>query len=462
MDKAEKELSGENSGPAETVAEPRLTIFGGLVAAIMVATLLRPPIPARMTLGKGIAAALAWMAASLVAGALGMAATASVRNSRVTWPSPRFATEAAAAWILIPPLLLCSLLGSPWALIVSAGAAAAIAVCLAKTAPSQREEPAFEPEEHGPHFAALPPSDSGRGKAFAVALCVEGAAAFLLRQQLFLATVLMAAGSFLLVQKRLANSRGHDGLARPAGRAAIAAVFAILILVPLLLARFVKTDSAAVNAAQAASQSDDQKNRMVDDAYRGIILFTVTEHKKELPPVPLRRDLLRAGAARLLVIPFNGSYWYFQAPQDGPGLHPHLTHGDPVSASIYSTGRIPLAMQAHQTLAQPIDLASCGELDVAIRNGDNRPGRIEMGVLLSDSALPGKPSMYLGIQPVASTLPEHFAIKKAPIDEQLQFLIPTHPGLRRFDEITVFFFPDVERLTQGARIGIDHFELIPR
>ncbi len=89
-----------------------------------------------------------------------------------------------------------------------------------------------------------------------------------------------------------------------------------------------------------------------------------------------------------MVIPFDGSYWYFQAPQHGPGLHPHLAHGDPVAMNIYSTGWVPLAMQAHQTLAQPIPLHGGEGFELTVRNGDNRPGRIDVGVLLTDSRSP--------------------------------------------------------------------------
>ena len=148
------------------------------------------------------------------------------------------------------------------------------------------------------------------------------------------------------------------------------------------------------------------------DPYRGIVLFTVKDKSKELPPVPIERDLLRTGMKKPLVIRFDGSYWYFQAPEQGPGMHPHLAHGDPVAANIYSTGWVPLAMQAHQTLTQPVDLRSVGAMQVTVRNGDNRRGQVDMGVLLTDSSAPGKPSMYLGTEPIVSTEPDQFAFKR--------------------------------------------------
>jgi hypothetical protein len=296
-------------------------------------------------------------------------------------------------------------------------------------------------------------------------VCVEAAAVFLSRHNLFLATVLLAAGSFLLVWKRLAslNAQPRDGVARPAARAAVAAMLAMFILVPLLLARFVQMNGGVETTAQAAStpRADAAKSDP-NDAYQGIILFTVQQKEKELLPPPMRRDPLRTGVAKQLIIPFNGAYWYFQAPKRGPGTHAHLAHGDPVAVSIYSNSWIPLAMQAHQTLSQPVELSGRGEMRATIRNGDNRPGRIDMGVLLTDSTLPGKPSIYLGIKPIVSTETDHFSFKASPLDEELQFAIPLHPGIRKFDEITVFFFPAEERSTVGARVGIRQFELTPR
>lgn len=41
-------------------------------------------------------------------------------------------------------------------------------------------------------------------------------------------------------------------------------------------------------------------------------------------------------------------------------------------------------------------------------------------------------------------------------------IFPARGGVRKFDEITVFFFPDAGRLTLGTRVGIEQFELLPR
>ncbi|HEY1498134.1 MAG TPA: hypothetical protein VGF88_01025 [Acidobacteriaceae bacterium] len=437
----------------------------GLVTATVVAEWLRPFLTARLPLGKTLVAATIWVAVTALAGTLGMVVAESVGAGRPTLPASRHLVGAAAAWVLIPPALLCWLRGWAWAVVLSSAMGAVLAVCLRGMIPRAGAEEVLDPEVDGPRFADLPAPDSGRPQALMIAVCVELALVLMNRDELFWATMLMAAGAFLLVWKRLTslNARGGDSLARPAVRAATGGVLAIIILVPMLLARFARMNGGVERTAQAATRSRAEAEKAdPNDAYQGIVLFTVQEKKKELPPLPVQRDLLRAGMAKPLVIPFDGAYWYFQTPKRGLGMHPHLAHGDPVALSIYSTGWVPLAMEAHQTLAQPVDLRRCGVMQVTVKNGDNRQGRVDMAVMLTDSTMPGKPSMVLGPQPVVSTEPEHFAFKASPVHEELRYAIPARGGLKKFDEITVMFFPDEQRMTLGARMGIEQFELMPR
>jgi hypothetical protein len=435
---------------------------------MVVAACTRPGLTARLPLGKAVVLAAIWVAATVLAGALGMVLAESVAERRPSGPPARTLLAAAPAWILMAPLLLCWLRGSAWAIALGAWAAAAMAVCVRGMTGADKTDPVelWEPEEPGPHFADLPAPDSRRPEALAIAVCVEGAAVLANRGAIFTATALMAAGSFLFVWKGLRSlgAKPSEGMARPAERAASATLAAMLILIPLLMARFARVEGGGIEAtAQAAARPRADAEKVdPNDAYQGIILFTVKDKEKDLPPVPLERDLLRTGKAQPLVIRFDGAYWYFQAPKRGPGMHPHFAHGDPVAVSIYSTGWVPLAMQAHQTLAQPADLRSCGAMRVTVRNGDNRQGSIDMGVLLTDTTVTGKPSLYLGTKPIVSTEPGHFAFKPRPVTEELTFAIPAYGGLKKFDDITVLFFPDEERLTLGARIGIDQFELMPK
>jgi hypothetical protein len=441
-----------------------VAIIAGALAASVVALLLLPS--QRLPPGKLLLRSALWMLATLLAGISAMAlsrrlARAGCRPFRVD------ALETAAAWLLLPPLFLLAARSSPWTAVLAALVTGILALCLRGMIPVPLPILAMEPPP-GPQFAELPPPDSGRGQALAIAVCLEMAAVLALRRDLLPETLLIALASFLFIWKfrtMLLRARGET-MSRPVLRSAAAAVLALLIIVPLSLLQMLRMGPGpgATDAAQRAARKPHKgtpAREDAGDAWRGIILFTVP--KKEILVPPLAQNTLHpAGFRKPLIIPFDGAYWYFQAPQQGPGLHPHLAHGDPVKVSIYSTGWIPLAMQAHQALPQPVDLRDCGAMQVTVENGDNRPGRIDMGVLLTDKSLPGKPSVFLGAKPIPSTQPGRFAFKAVPIDENVTFSIPPRLPLRRFDDITVFFFPAAQRATLGTRVGIQQFTMDPR
>ena len=138
-----------------------------------------------------------------------------------------------------------------------------------------------------------------------------------------------------------------------------------------------------------------------------------------------------------------------------------MVHGTPLGVNIRSTDFVPLLMEARQSLDAAIPLTCCREIQVTIENHDNIPGRVAVGVLLTDSTSIGKPTLYLDQQPVISTEPDHFSFKSSPVQEVLRFPVPSHPRIDRFDEITVIFFPETERAKAAARIAIQQFELLP-
>jgi hypothetical protein len=467
----------ERDDPETTRAAHWGEIAAGLMAATIVAWWSRPEMPARnVLLGVAAARGVLWLVAAAMAGTLGMALAGGFARGR-RWPERlRAGMNAAAVWVLIPPLLLLFVEASPKLLALVTGMAAGLAVCLRAVAPRDPEEAegagGFDWIGGGPHFAELPPSKSGAKQSALIAVCLEAAFLLLLRGDGFWGAMWLAVGSVLLAWKTLASlmrpeRRAADSRARLSGAAGAGLVVVVALL--FLRPHFgMRGGAGGPASAQAQAQAQEKKaGTAVDDAYRGIVLFTVTEKKKELPPLPMQRDVLHEGVNRPVVIPFDGSYWYFQAPQHGPGLHPHLAHGDPVAMNIYSTGWVPLAMQAHQTLPQPIPVHGGEGFELTLRNGDNRDGRIEVGVLLTDSRGPGvlpidKPTLMLGVKPMLSSEPPEFAYKPKPVEEDLTFTIPQHPAVRAFDTITVLFFPSGARETMGARVGIGQFELLPR
>jgi hypothetical protein len=451
-----EERAGADSPHGASAAGTVSIVLAGLLAAIVIAFLLRPPIASRLSFTRSVLAAAGWIAVTALAGTAGMVLGRIAVRRRAAWAVSRPALAAAAGWILIPPLLLLSWRGSDWTLLYAGCAAAALALALRELHPAPDADSASLEETRAMPFAQLPPPDSKPRQSFLISAFLQGAIVCLFRRSLFMAAVLAALASFLFAWK-VASAGG--GRCRPAARTAIAALLALFILIPLLVRPVQMVAAGGGDTSQAKSARP--RDSADDYAWQGIILFTVPQKEVVLPPAP-QQNPLRPGSARPLIIPFDGSYWYFQAPRHGPGLHAHIAQGDPVALSIYSTDWIPLAMQAHQTLPRPVDLTCCNRLDLTLRNGDNRAGEISVGMLLTDSTLPGKPSVYLAVKPIVSTEPDHFSVKSSPVEEDVTFTMPPHPPITNFDEITVLFFPAVERSTLGARVGIRQFELLPR
>ena len=199
-----------------------------------------------------------------------------------------------------------------------------------------------------------------------------------------------------------------------------------------------------------------------DTSYRGIILWTVPPKKKELVlPLPRANSFSPGRIARPLIIPFDGVYWYFKKPDTQPHHDAHVVHGDPMRVDIHSTDWHPLIMEAHQRLGTRLPLTCCSDLEVTIKNGDNRPGNIAIGVILTDSSSPGRPCEYLGRKVVVSSEAGHVSLNRSPVSEMLTFAIPAHARVRDFDEITVVFLPARERSLGGEQIAVLRFALIP-
>jgi hypothetical protein len=163
-----------------------------------------------------------------------------------------------------------------------------------------------------------------------------------------------------------------------------------------------------------------------------------------------------------LVIYFQGPYWYFEARRPGRGLQPHIAHGNPTSVNIRTNDGLPLVMEVHQRLSSPISIASCREIEVSILDADQRHGRISLGIILSNSDVAGKPSLYLGSDPISSSSADDSTLPSSGRQEVLSFPIPVEGKVHGFNEITGLFLPGTERETLGSKIAIEQFELFPR
>jgi len=221
--------------------------------------------------------------------------------------------------------------------------------------------------------------------------------------------------------------------------------------------------AASTGKTPPPAREEKSKETGLGSGYRGIILWPVEEKKKQpvviAPRQPLQLNPLNRKPIKIL---FDGPYWYFKPPAKTPGRDPHVTHGDPAKVYIRSNDYLPLLMEAHQTLGNSVDLSCCRELDMDVRNADNHPGEVHLGLVLSDGSSLRKLSLPLAPQTVVSTEQAHFYQKASGVNEMLRFPIPSRARIHKFNEITVVFFPSEDRSQEGARIAIEDFVLVPR
>jgi hypothetical protein len=205
-----------------------------------------------------------------------------------------------------------------------------------------------------------------------------------------------------------------------------------------------------------------------DDSFLGIILLPAPRKKAEIVfPKPHAAWIGTWTKSQPLVIPFDGPYWYFKPPKREPGLRAHVVRGKSTEANIHSTDRRPIVMEAHQFLGTAIDRSCCREIQVAITNADTSPGQISLGVSLVNSTLPN-PSLIkgqaetLGVKVIQSSEPQHFSVKRSPVEEVLTFPIPAGGKFPQFDQIKVLFLPAPDRSLGAAKVAIRNFRLVPR
>jgi hypothetical protein len=390
-----------------------------------------------------------------------------------TLPFGRLLLSCGVPWVLLPSIVLLLHLRSPWASLMMVVVSVASAASLHQLVPADLASPELHKQE-STSFGLLPVSHSGIWLALAIAAGLEGAAIPFVAGWLVAAGLLLAAAIFALLWQR-ASASSREAQARQNDRApaklALAFLLAVLVstiaLIPKLSGGWPGSGNHGLSGKngrgrEASAARGQVRNVAAGSGYKGIILWTVPKKKEIVAPAPLSLLPAAGSSRRPVVIPFDGPYWYFQVPHRSPGRNAHIVHGDPTGANIRSTSLLPLIMEAHQSLGSSIDLASCRELEVDIRNGDNIPGNILLGVTLTDSRRPGKPSMLLGERAVTSSQLGHFTVKAAPVDEALRYAIPLLRPIGKFDEITVDYVPAPDRAIIGAKIAIQQFVLVPR
>jgi hypothetical protein len=393
-----------------------------------------------------------------------------------------FVLVNAAAWVWVPSIALLSRQDSPAAAALSALGAALLAKGLRRIIPSAAgplhpQGPATNSEGRE-LFAETLRTAPREAHGYVIALCLYATGYFLINHFYLNAGAPLALAAFLFTWKLTLEPTPASAPTNTSTRAALrltsfttAAVLVTLFVLLYGIGHRNRVDAANVAIARGSGQGGDAGRTSRRPAtvsvsgisgYESIILWPIPEKKQIAAPVPASISPFAARAVRPLVIRFDGPYWYFQPPGERPGPRAHQAQGNPIAVNIEANNLIPLTMEAIQNLSSPIRLSRCREIQVAVENRDNLRGPIALGLLLTDASAPGKPSLSLGLQPVLSSEPAQFTIKSVPADEVLRFPIPDRAKIRKFDEITVLFLPDVEHFEVGPRIAIQEFALLPR
>lgn len=397
-------------------------------------------------------------------------------------PFTVFALSAAAGWVWVPAVVLLSREDSPVTCPVAILAAAILAYALRTSTPAAVFLRPSDPlEDHAGNrelFAATlrmhPPQLSG----YILASCIYLASYDLIYSWTLDAAAMLAVCAFVFLWQLTLAPTGpidiHRQTIRAARRLTLVLLPAILVTLFALLygvehRNRVEAEAAAA-AANAQGRNPDATRPAEPDqptsatglsGYQSIILWPVPPKKEIPPPLPPPTQFLAPGTTKPLIIKFDGSYWYFQPPNRQPSPNAFQVRGTPLTHDFQTNNFVRLIMEAHQTLGASIPLDRCREIQVGILNHDNRPGAINLAILLGDSAQPGN-QLYLGQQTIASSLPAGFTQKSAPASETLKFPIPTPAKLRKFDQITVMFLPDESNYDTGSKVAIDQFQLMPR
>jgi hypothetical protein len=256
--------------------------------------------------------------------------------------------------------------------------------------------------------------------------------------QTFLAALLLALFSFSIAWR----VRRTYGPSEPKRRYATIALAAFILTILSFVTPRRPHAKASADSAGAGRGGHD-------DYFSGVVLIAPPKpHPVRFPA--LHRTPLRGGRASVspLEIPFSGEYWFFYWPLPRPPQSALIEHGSPTLFTFTSTDVSPLAMQAHQELAEPIDLRVFRRIDMFVENKDQQPETVELELVLQDSSHPKSPQS-LGYQ----LLPRQPAT--------LHFPIPAAPTIQAFDRIVVWFRLDSSRNHRSAQIDIDHFELVP-
>ena len=457
-------------GGADSSADIWSLVVTGCLSAAMIASLAcRLPRGQTLSWATIVSLSIKYIVVVTVAGAIGTSIPWFFLKEKPSFSLAFLSKKVAVSWIFFPCIFLFYRRQSP--LMFPALALATVAV----TFSLRRLFPASAPPDEGklpywhnadlPNLYGLPIADFRPVRSFFLAICAQAALILATLDQPLSAGILLSMCLSMLVWRW--SALVGSAIKQFAGRkqsvlfCAFAICFTVLALLPWVAGKSLGSKQIAHRPALITHEA--RESDVPGSDYAGIILWPPPIKKTEIvPPKPHTTSFAIGKASKPVVIPFDGQYWYFKAPNKKPGPRAHIAHGRATYVNVHSTDSAPLLMEAYQNLGTAIDLGCCSEIDVAITNADVRPGTIALGIRLADSGSIGEPSQDLGERTIVSSNAAQISLNRPPVEEVLRFPIPRPTTIHRFNEITIVFVSAKERARGGAKVSIQSFTLIPK
>jgi hypothetical protein len=376
-------------------------------------------------------------------------------------------------WVFVPAIVLFTQYGSIWAPLIAVAPALMAAHldrfvdAILKPAPEVPRSQQYLQRTLFTSEVRLAPTS---WLPFGLSLLLYGVLLSVIRREIELLTLFLAACTFLFARQIIAAQTKNEDpdkevdRRRPWSYSFIAAAFCFLFLA-LSVSPHVWQDPLLAWKRPSSSPPPQKKQPTPQErsssGYRAIVLWPIQKKEKVVPSPPATNASSR-GTAKPWVIPFYGPYWYFKSFGETPGPNARTTRGDPLKVNVHSTDKGPLLMEAHQYLPDPVDMTCCREMQIVFRN-DASLGAFAVSISLADSHSKGTPTQSLGVKFVSPspTLAGQPTLNPSPIEETLTFPFPIHAAIKKFDAITVVLLPDANQRTAGRKVAVERFVMLP-
>jgi hypothetical protein len=381
-----------------------------------------------------------------------------VREWALVWPVV-WGAWVAVVWL--PLLALLTYERSSWVALIVPAAVSFLTLFLVSRRHEEEDEsiawtvtamPArFAMDESPRLWRALVPS-------LLIAVVLDCGVALLAVDHAWMAGILFSIAAAYFAERLLSRTSGRVKVRESsvrrvsAGNSVTVWMLTVVSLLPFLLGVGVAARGWMGMPAVHASVHVANFLHRAERGYAGIIL-TRPKMRHEIV-TPLLAANPEGFRKEEKTIPFDGQYWYFQAPETRPGVDARVVPGDPAKSRIASTDSMPIVMEAHQRLAREMDMSCCRAMRLNLVNADAVPGSITLEVQFRDGH---GYVLSAGRKVLPSSVVSPMPLHRAPVHETLVFQIPRAAKGKQIDEITVKVQPERSRSLAAPEVGIESF-----